>query len=42
MSKKSTNKLWDTIEKELLKVQDIETVVLKSHLLIETQINTAL
>ena len=34
--------LWKTIEKELLKAQDIEAVVLKSHLLIETQINTAL
>ena len=40
--KKRTDKLWKVIEKELLKAQDLETVVLKSHLLVETQINTAL
>jgi len=34
--------LWKTIERELLSAQDIETVVLKSHLLVETQINVAL
>ena len=37
-----SDKLWKVIEKELLKAQDIEAVVLKSHLLVETQINTAL
>ena len=42
MIEKYTDKLWKAIEKELLKVQDLETVVLKSHLLVETQINTAL
>ena len=34
--------LWKTIERELLRAQDIETIVLKSHLLIETQLNLAL
>jgi len=42
MPKRCTDKLWKVIEKELLKVQDLETVVLKSHLLVETQVNTAL
>lgn len=37
-----SDKLWKTIERELLRAQDIETVVLKSHLLVETQINVAL
>jgi hypothetical protein len=39
---KNSVTLWKTIQKELLRVQDIETVILKSHLLIETQINAAL
>jgi len=34
--------LWKQIQKELLCAQDIETVILKGHLLIETQINAAL
>ena len=34
--------LWKTIERELLSAQDIETIVLKSHLLIEPQLNLAL
>lgn len=37
-----SRELWKTIERELLRAQDIETVVLKSHLLVETQINVAL
>ena len=37
-----SKKLWKTIERELLRVHDIELVVLKSHLLVETQINVAL
>lgn len=37
-----SRELWRTIERELLRAQDLETVVLKSHLLVETQINTAL
>ena len=36
------DELWKAIERELLRVQDIETVVLKSHLLVETQIGAAL
>jgi hypothetical protein len=39
---KNPGTLWKTIQKELLCAQDIETVILKSHLLIETQINAAL
>jgi len=37
-----SDKLWRIIERELLRAQDIETVVLKSHLLVETQMNIAL
>ncbi|MDH3892773.1 MAG: hypothetical protein OEV49_17055 [candidate division Zixibacteria bacterium] len=37
-----SGKLWKTIERELLSAQDIETIVLKSHLLVESQINAAL
>lgn len=37
-----SDRLWKTVERELLRAQDIETVVLKSHLLVETQINVAL
>ena len=37
-----SDKLWKTIKRELLRAQDIETVVLKSHLLVETRINIAL
>ena len=37
-----SRKLWKTIERELLSVRDIETVVLKSHLLVETHLNLAL
>ncbi|GEM_PF-1417409 len=33
---------WKIIQKELLRAQDVETIILKSHLLIETQINAAL
>jgi len=36
------NQLWKTIKRELLPMQDLESVVLKGHLLIETQINAAL
>lgn len=39
---KNSTTLWKTIQKELLCAHDIETVLLKSHLLIETQINAAL
>lgn len=37
-----SEKLWKTIKQELLRVRDIEMVVLKSHLLVETQINVVL
>ena len=36
------NKLWKAVERHLLSAQDIETVILKGHLLIETTLNDAL
>lgn len=38
----ASQQFWRTIERELLSLQDIETIVLKSHLLVETQLNLAL
>lgn len=38
----NSSDLWKKIEKEILRVQDLETIVLKCHLLVESQINYAL
>jgi len=37
-----SKKLWKIIKREILSANDIETVILKCHLLVETQINAAL
>jgi hypothetical protein len=38
----TSDKLWKAIQRELVRAHDIETVILKSHLLVETQLNAAL
>jgi hypothetical protein len=37
-----TDTLWKVVERNLLSAQDLEAVILKCHLLVETQVNAAL